>query len=256
VKYVRKIAICFAGGLALSAAVHAENVVSQNNPYAPIVVRNIFGLNPPQPVVQADPNPPPKIIANGIMTIFGNRQALFKVAEPAKTGQPARTTSHILGEGQRQDDIEVTHIDEKSGTITFNNHGTVQEIPLTTAPAIAMPASFAANPTPAFAFTPQANMNAGGVTRIGSGTRFRRTGSTGNINAGNFNGTYGGSAPTQNENLSPEAQILMIEANRAATQEQVNEGKMPPLPPTALTPQDATAAGGTPLIAPPPVPGQ
>ena len=64
------------------------------------------------------------------MSIFGQLQVLFKVAGTAKPGQPAKDDSYILSEGQRQDEIEVIHIDEKASLVTFNNHGTVQEIPL------------------------------------------------------------------------------------------------------------------------------
>ena len=44
---------------------------------------------------------------NGIMSIFGQLQVLFKVAIPAKAEQPAKDESYILSEGQRQDEIEV-----------------------------------------------------------------------------------------------------------------------------------------------------
>ena len=142
-KRLGKIVVCLAGGLVLNAGARADDVVLPNNPYAPIVVRNVFGLNPPQPV---DPNatqadPPPKITPNGIMSIFGQLQVLFKVAGTAKPGQPAKDESYILSEGQRQDEIEVIQIDEKASLVTFNNHGTVQEIPLAkaNAPAVNTP---------------------------------------------------------------------------------------------------------------------
>jgi hypothetical protein len=54
--------------------------------------------------------------------------------------------------------------------------------------------------------------------------------------------------------MTPEEQVIMIEANRVLTQKQVDEGSYPPLPPTAMTPADATAHNGTPLIATPPPP--
>jgi hypothetical protein len=60
----------------------------------------------------------------------------------------------------------------------------------------------------------------------------------------------GVNAQAKAEELSPEAQVIMIEANRLATQELVDQGKLPPLPPTALTPTDATAHNGSPLIVP------
>ena len=48
--------------------------------------------------------------------------------------------------------------------------------------------------------------------------------------------------------ITPEEQIIMMETYRQMNQDLVNQGKMPPLPPTALTPPDATGVGGVPLI--------
>ena len=134
-----KIAVCLAGGLMLNISAHADDAVASSNPYVPIVVRNVFGLNPPP--TNAPPSAddtPLKITPNGIMSIFGQLQVLFKVAPRA--GQPgAKEASYCLSEGQSQDDIEVTHINEKDSIVTFNNHGTVQDIPLANAPALNMP---------------------------------------------------------------------------------------------------------------------
>ncbi len=147
-----KIAIWLAGGLVLSAGASADSVAPENtvaranivapadNPYAAIVTRNIFGLNP---IVASDEpvgDPPPKITLNGIMSTFGKSQALYKVAGSAKPGEPAKDQSYILSEGQRQDDIEVMRINDKDNLVTFNNHGTVQEIPLANAPKSALSA--------------------------------------------------------------------------------------------------------------------
>jgi hypothetical protein len=239
-KCIGKIVICLAGGLALNAGLSAAEAVSANNPYAPIVVRNVFGLNPPQVV---DPNqntePPPKITPNGIMTIFGNRQALFKVSIPAKPGIPAKDDDYILGEGQRQDDIEVTSIDEKSGLVTFNNHGTVQQIPLAVAPTIAM--AVAANQNP--------NTDTPNSRRFGGGGRIGRNfiiGNSGNNYNGANNGANNGSnlrsMPTTQQpvqQMDPDQQIIMLEVNRQATADQVQRGELPPLPPTELTPEGA-----------------
>src|SRR6267142_446605 len=123
-KMTRNILICLAGGMALSANVRADDVVLPGNPYALVVARNIFGLNPPKPVDPSatDATPPPKITLNGITDILGQMQALFKVAGTAKPGKPAGDDSYILSEGQRQDEIEVVKIDEKAGVVTFHNH--------------------------------------------------------------------------------------------------------------------------------------
>jgi len=135
-KCVGKIAIWLASGLVLIAGARADDaaVASADNPYAPIVARNLFNLNP----VTADApvgDPPPKITLNGIMSISGHLQVLFKVAGTGKPGQSAKDQSYILSEGQRQDDIEVVNINEKASLVTFNNHGTVQDLPLANAPS-------------------------------------------------------------------------------------------------------------------------
>src|ERR1700744_131841 len=112
------------GGARLWAAT-ADSLVS-GNPYTPIIDRNIFNLVPMptnDPAANAKPpEPPAKITPNGIMTIFGQLQVIFKVATPTKPGAPAQDHSYVMSVGERQDDIEVSKIDESSRTITFNNH--------------------------------------------------------------------------------------------------------------------------------------
>src|SRR5258708_8598472 len=99
-KLAEIIVICFACVLALSVGVRAEYALSPDNPYASVVPRSVFGLNPPEIPAPADVSPPEKITPNGIMTIFGNRQVLFKVAGTARPGQPAKDQFYILSEGQ------------------------------------------------------------------------------------------------------------------------------------------------------------
>jgi hypothetical protein len=191
---------------------------------------------------------------------------LFKVSVPAQPGIPAKEDNYILGEGQRQDDIEVTRIDEKSGVVTFNNHGVVQEIPLTVATASAMPVAAAQNPTPGFLYGNNAR-HYGGAGRFGqnpvmvsggdnfnganSGSTLQSMPTRQNLAMGNAGNNFGGMDNGQNvghatvqnpladqlsQNLTPEEQIIMIEANRVATQSQVDKGEMPSLPITELTP--------------------
>ena len=248
-KLTGKILICLAGGLALNPSLRADDVLLPGNPYAPVVVRNIFGLNPLPPV---DPNatpaePPVKITPNGIMTIFGQLQVLFKVA-----GKPPGQDAYILTEGQRQDDIEVTKIDEKTGVVTFNNHGIVQTLPLvpaTPSSSAAPVASFGNGPIPA------GNSGANGfINRFGNrGGNFmgrNRGGGNGGNNSGGMNNgsnSNGGHASVQNPladqispGVTPETQPILIEANRIATQSQVDSGELPPLPITELTPDPNT----------------
>jgi hypothetical protein len=141
-KGLGKIAICLAGGLVLSTGARAGDDVLASNPYAPIVARNIFGLNPPTPESELNKGNEqlPKITLTGIMSIFGQLQALYKVA-PKPGVKDAKEASYILGEGQAQDEVEVVRIDELRTLVTFNNHGTVQEVPLANTPKISSASS-------------------------------------------------------------------------------------------------------------------
>ena len=248
-KRLGKIVVCLAGGLLLSAGTRADDGVLPNNPYAPIVVRNIFALNPPLPVDAAPPgDPPPKITLNGIMSILGKLQALYKVAVPAKPGQPAKDDFYILSEGQRQDEIEVTHIDEQASLVTFNNHGTVQELPLVKAnPSAASAPTAQGGPGPTRNLTAPNGDNSG-RGRMGGGPGAARNRGRGDGSPLTTVPTSAGSSgqqqpqnmpqnmPQNTQNtLTPEAQIIMMEAQRAQWQKEGNPAAAI-IPPTALTP--------------------
>jgi hypothetical protein len=202
--------------------------VSAENPYTPIVARNVFGLQP-IPVAQNSGDEAaaaalPKITPNGIMTIFGKLQVIFKTAT-ATPGQPPKELSYLMGEGERQDDIEVQKIDEKAATITFNNHGLIQTLELNKSGSGGAGASGGPGggfrPSPANSFTP-----AGAAP--GMGSRFGRN----RNNSGGANpnpapapapaptapattpAAPNSSAPAAPA-LTPEEQVLMIEAQRA-----------------------------------------
>jgi hypothetical protein len=233
------------------------------NPYTPIVTRNVFGLVPiptnAPPVDPASLVPPPKITPNGIMTLFGKLQVLFKVAGVAKPGQPPKEESYMMSEGDRQNEIEVQKIDEPSATITFINHGVVQELGLVaggTSGGAPAPAAGGVPPPgmPTPAMAPNGGMPVGFGGRFG---RNRNVNSGGNPDAGGAPNTGGAATPTASEPaeppMTPEQQIIMIEASRLYTQDAVTHGDAPPLPPTEMTPPDATGIGGAPLVAPGPV---
>jgi hypothetical protein len=168
-KQSKKVAICLAGGLALSASARAVTPDAQGNPYQGIVERNVFALKaPPDPSTLKPEEPePPKIVPQGIMSMFGKQQVLFKTMMPsAKAGAPPQDTSMILSVGQREGEIEVVAIDESAGTITFNNHGKVQTLslendgpksptgpPVAQFPGISAPGAPGV-PAPAVAFNP------------------------------------------------------------------------------------------------------
>lgn len=223
-------------------------VAPEENPYTPIVARNVFGLLPlptNNPADLAPATPLPKISPNGIMTVFGKLQVLFKVAKPPPAGQPAKDESYVMSEGDRQDDIEVQKIDEPNATITFNNHGTIQTLELmkSSGPAGGPPAGAAptgpglANPLTA------ARLNAPNAGSALAG-RFGR-----NRNAGSapdaappappttpvVNGIYSPAAEMNEQNqMTAEQRILMIEAQR---QKYLQEGNpiANMLPPTPMT---------------------
>jgi hypothetical protein len=261
-KRVGKIAVCLAGGLALNAGLRAESIASPENPYAPIVVRNVFDLNPPQkvdPPPVAEAAPPPKITPTGIMDIFGHLQVFFKVSDPGKPGQAPKDNSYILSEGQGQDDIEVVKINEKDALVTFNNHGTVQELPLSSQSASPAPAA-AGNPNipniPGFRPNVSGGNPLGGPGNVvGSGMNLGATSSGGGNGGNNFNGLPAvpgranySATQQQQPAMTPEEQVIAMEANRELTKQQVIQGTMPPLPPTVMTPPDATGVGGAPLV--------
>lgn len=127
----------------------ASNILP-NTPYNSIAARNVFGLNPIPVAAPVDPtagNPPPKITLTGITTIFGPREALYKVAGYTRPGQsPIPDQSYILEEGQSQDDITVKTVDVQKGMVTFLNHGAPQDILLAAGVASGGAASSGAAP--------------------------------------------------------------------------------------------------------------
>jgi len=113
-------------------ALFAGNAEALPNAFAPVAVRNVFLLNPVEPSVPVNAGEPlPTITPNGIISIFGRAQVLFKVTSHPPD-QPADEKSYLLGEGQPQDGISVIRIDVQKAVITFDNHGTILELPLVT----------------------------------------------------------------------------------------------------------------------------
>lgn len=244
--------------------VRAQDAAAAGNPYLPIVARNVFALVPiptVDPASLAPPaEPPPKITPNGIMTLFGKVQVLFKVANKPPAGQPAKEDSYVMGEGERQDEIEVVKIDGKAGLVTFNNHGTVQELALVAAKsgggapapggvpgAPGFPLPRGASPTSGSGRfgRPPANADPNLTTRAsannGAAAGFGNAGNAGNSSSSRI---YNPAAETT-ETLSPEAQVIMMEAQRAQWKEQGNPAAAI-IPPTPLTPVvNGQEGGGT-----------
>ena len=221
--------------LLLSVSAQAQDTdAAAGKPYASIVARNMFGLlpipppdtNPPAPPV----DPPPKITLNGIMTIFGRDQALFKVATKPAPGQPAKDNSYVLSEGERQDDIEVTKINHTDGIVSFNNHGTTQELPLVAANSGAAPAGGGGgpgNPAPGFP-RPGGPMSPADRAAMFRDRQAARTQPT----------PY--QAPSSQQSgqniedqvMSAARDMALTEQYRIDTQDLVQQGKLPPPPPT------------------------
>jgi hypothetical protein len=227
----------------------AQDSVSKadNTPYANIVARNVFGLlpiPPPAPVSETPPaDPPPKITPNGIMTIFGREEALFKVAEKPKPGQPAKEVSHVMGEGEMEDEITVVKINHVDGIITFNNHGTIQELPLVAAKEPTSPPPGV--PPPRNPFLPGAMPPPAAAGFQRQIPRPMGPGGGGTQEAAGTPPT--GSLPLEDQVMNTARNMAIIEQNRIATQDLVDQGKMPPLPPTLLTPPDSHV-GDSPLV--------
>jgi hypothetical protein len=279
-----KIAVVFAGGLALNAGLCAPNpaaaanapqpasprhnplphdpvpaiaatdspppaAASSDNPYAAIAVRNIFGLNPPAPAeAPEDPTKDlPKITPTGIMGVLGNFQVLFKVS-PVKPSPADKDQFYILSEGQRQDDIEVVKIDDQKSLVTFDNHGTTQELPLAEAsasggggpastPTGGMPGSAPGAPAARGNAAP-AGFSSASTPSVGWGPRTPGNNNSNPGNAANDGLNFG--ANTQDRiyqpeapNLTPEnAQILLAAQHLKAVQE--NNPTAPLFPPSAI----------------------
>jgi len=269
-KRLGKIVVCLASGLVLNAGARADDGVLPNNPYAPIVVRNVFDLNPPPPADAGQPaDPPPKITPNGIMSIFGQLQVLFKVAGTAKPGQPAKDESYILSEGQRQDEIEVIQIDEKNSLVTFNNHGIVQELTLVkaNAPAGSTPTPAQGRPGPTQNFTAPSGDNSGrgrmgGRSAGGPGAARNRGPGNGSDNYNNgmgdgsalttvptragYSGQSGPSGQQQPQNtMTAEEQMVLLAAQHLKAQQEGNP--MAPIFPPTVFDKDAGINSGPPM---------
>jgi hypothetical protein len=255
-------------GLVLSVGARSEGAASEDKPYSTIVERNMFGLVPiPPPDVGPPPtpvDPPPKITFNGIMTIFGRDQALFKVVNKPKAGQPAKEDAYVLAEGERQDDIEVVKINKATGMVTFNNHGEVQELSLAPADASAgaAPALAAGGGNNYFARAgappvPMSLAERAALRRAQAQGRNLPVSPSGNpaMAGGAVGGSpdANGAAPggfntpinssqiyhpelEQNDSMTPEQNVLLIEAQRMKYL-QDNDPRAPMMPPTPITGQ-------------------
>jgi hypothetical protein len=126
-----KTLLCMLGGVVLYGLATNAPAISPDNPYNAITTRNVFGLKPPPPP-PPDPAsikpPAPKLFLTGITTILGNKRALLKGTYSPAAGEPAKEQFLMLGEGQRDGNVEVIKIDEKASLVTVDDFGTVTNI--------------------------------------------------------------------------------------------------------------------------------
>jgi hypothetical protein len=120
---LRLVALLCAG---LTALVHPGLALTLNNPYEPIVGRNVFALRPPTPLTNTSTTPvvaPAGIELQGLTTILGRPQVLLKIKLPPKPPEPAKDQSFVLDIGQREGEVEVVSIDMTAGTVQLMNQG-------------------------------------------------------------------------------------------------------------------------------------
>src|SRR5688572_9432004 len=121
-------------------------------PYNSIVERNPFGLRPPPPPVvetnTTETAPPVKVVLTGITSMFGpnSKRAFLEITEePGKSGKPGAPVAAkrpMLGEGDREGDVEVLAINIEQNTVKIRNGGVESEL------TFEVPKPSPATPTP------------------------------------------------------------------------------------------------------------
>lgn len=274
-------------GLPALRQASAVTAPAGGNPFQVIVERNLFGLKPPPPP-PAPPEtkaPPSKIKLLGTANVFGTKKVILQVVEPPKPGQPAAQAQDLpftLAEGESEHDVEVQAIDEQAGSVKIVNHGVATTLTLEKdgvklaagpAPGIppAMPGLVPGAPQPMPMVQPLPRPNFGAPAPFfATPPASPKAATLGNPDmpaanvAGAMNVGYQGNAVnsfparpvrTDTSQIDPAQQVALIELNRAATQDLVRQGQMPPLPPTDFTPpQNPSAQPPGSLHSPPGLP--
>ena len=260
-KCARQFACCLAAFFIFFSIAQADDLAMAENPYTSIPERNVFALSPiptNPPVPDLPPvDPPPKITPNGYMTLFGKLQVLFKVTPKALPGQPAKDDSYVMAEGERRNDIEVVKINNTTGVITFNNHGTIQQLALVDAPkqtsAPAPNSSLSGMntsggiPMPTMPSSVSPGLPSGLIGRTAMGRIPPSVGGSSAAGSGMTGGvTPETASPSQpKEQLTPEAQVLLMEAERAKFLQSGDQRRAALLPPTPLTQQNIDSINQT-----------
>lgn len=242
----RKQSLVYLAGLL--AAGSAGGALTENNPYHPIVDRNVFALRPPPPpptnstpVVEI----PVNIKFTGITKTAGRKMAWFMI--PARDAtKPAEYYNVFEGERNTgaQGGIDVTRINEEKGevevmlagkpmTLSFEKNGLKPSavaaapvpVPMPVPPGSPIPMPLPNQPPPQFAPSaaamtlPQPAVQPGGRTIPGRQLRV---------------------SPQATQTQGPaslEEAVVMVEIQRELTKDAVAKRQLPPLPPTPMSPQ-------------------
>lgn len=188
----------------LAMTVTALAGLDSSNPYQRIAGRNVFALRPTIPLeAHTGTPPPPAIRLQGVMSLFGVRQALINV-QPRQPGDVEKF--FVFSEGQRLEEIEALAIDVERGSARLDNHGLVQTLTLVNVPA----------PAPSLQGEQKKNS-----TLVTFKTPLPE------------HTTVRDPVPSA---IPLDEQAIMIEVERERTRAEVEAGLLPPLPPTPITP--------------------
>jgi hypothetical protein len=228
--------------------------LTEDNPYAAIVGRNAFALKPPPRPEDLNKTPPPAapdIKLQGISTILGRKQVIMKVKTVARPQEPAKDQSVMLGEGEREGDVEVLEINAIEGIVKVNNGSTPLTLTMADnsekpAAGPALPGTGAGGPPPARLpgvpppMTAPASAEPARATPT-IPTRTLRTGTEGasaNPMGASTMGMSGGTAasmtatPSASSQRSVEENVAIYEVNRLKNEKLREAGvKVPKMPP-------------------------
>lgn len=267
-------------GLPVTQEAGAVTADVGGNPFIVITNRNPFGLKPPPPPpAPTETNAPPaKIKLLGTANVFGTKKAILQNAEQPKAGQPAGQGQDLpftLAEGESEHDVEVRAIDEQAGSVKIVNHGlamtlTLEKdgVKLAAGPAPGVPPAMAglpgaapppmpmpmAQPLPRpnfggpapFLANPPANPNAAALGNPGTAVANAATPLDAASMGNSANSYPARPVRTDTTAVDPAQQIALMEINRMANQNLVQQGQMPPLPPTDFTPPAGPPTTGSP----------
>lgn len=228
-----------------------------SNPYRQAIVdRNVFGLKspPPPPPPESLKPPPSKLILVGIVNVFGTKKAVIKSSEPPKPAAPGQTPvaedPYVIMEGNRDHDVEVIEIDEKTGSVKVINSGQPETLTfekngakLPSGPSVPAPGTTPTGPAgggipkpgglirPGMPGMPSGIPGAVGGQGVGVGGM---AGSAGTVSSLGMPGVDS-SIPTRpvrtdGTQMTPEQNAIIYEANRLRNEELTKAGLIPRLP--------------------------